>query len=155
MAKLDATPRLELFREWYRAYRELALARGRAPQLGIVRDGWVDLGAREDAVYREAVMAAHRAKIASGVYDLDPLIAGRPPEDVTFAELARDRWLTGDGAVIGNELDRWRSALGIDWVLIRVRNRGRPGHDLAVEQIRAFGEKVIAPGREPAGTTTR
>lgn len=147
---LDATPRLDLFREWYHAYRELALARGRSPSVGVLRDSWVDLGPRDDAVYREAVMAAHRAKIAGGVYDLDPLIAGRRPEEVTFDELARDRWLTGDGAAIRDELGRWRSALGIDWVLIRVRTRGRPGHELAVRQIRAFGETVIGPLRARA-----
>jgi alkanesulfonate monooxygenase SsuD/methylene tetrahydromethanopterin reductase-like flavin-dependent oxidoreductase (luciferase family) len=144
---LDATPRRSLFLPWRELYLEELEARGRTPRTAILRDAWLSLGERLDEEYRAAALASHRAKIAAGVYHVDPKIADRAPESVGFDELAEERWLVGDAASIQSELDAWEDELGIDYVLLRFRTQGRPSHEAAVEQLRSFGEAVIAPRR--------
>jgi alkanesulfonate monooxygenase SsuD/methylene tetrahydromethanopterin reductase-like flavin-dependent oxidoreductase (luciferase family) len=141
---LDATPRRALFAPWHELYVEEAQRAGRPPRTAVLRDAWVEVGGSADGEYREAALAAHRAKLAAGVYAVDPEFAHRRPEDVTFDELARDRWLTGDAATIHEELDAWQAALGLEYALLRIRTRGRPRHELALEQIRVFADQVIA-----------
>lgn len=144
---LDATPRRSLFAPWHELYLAETAARGREPRTAILRDGWLALGEPLDQEYREAALASHRAKIAMGVYSVDPRIHGRVPDSVGFDELAEERWLTGDADRIRAELDAWERELGIEYVLLRLRTQGRPSHEAAVEQLRAFGEAVIAPRR--------
>jgi alkanesulfonate monooxygenase SsuD/methylene tetrahydromethanopterin reductase-like flavin-dependent oxidoreductase (luciferase family) len=147
---LDATPRLEMFVPWYRLYRDEVRQAGKTPKLAVLRDGWVHTGKTADGAYRQAALASHRHKLGAGVYAIDPEFAGRLPQDVTFDELARDRWLTGTGAEIRSQLARWQEIIGVEYVLIRMRNRGLPAHDQVLEQIAAFGEEVIAPFRANA-----
>lgn len=141
---LDSIPRRQDFQAWYRVYRNVCEKRGRPPRSAILRDGWLYIGSREDADYREAVVTAHRSKIAAGAYDVDPEIAGRAADDVEFDDLAPDRWLVGSATEIHAQLDQWEAALGIEYVLLRFRTRGRPTHRPVLEQIRAFGEEIIA-----------
>lgn len=144
---LDATPRRSLFAPWHALYVEHAEACGKQPQTAILRDGWVSLGGWVDDEYRAAALESHRQKIRLGVYAVDPRIDGRDPASVDFEELAEERWLTGEPEEILAELDAWEAELGIEYVLLRIRTSGRPSHEAALEQLRAFGEAVIAPRR--------
>lgn len=151
---LDATPRRSLFAPWHALYREEIEARGKTPRTAILRDGWVSLDRRLDNEYRRAALAAHREKIALGVYSVDPRIAGREPESVSYEELAEERWLTGDPDDVDAELDAWESDVGVEYVLLRIRTSGRPSHEATLEQLGAFGEAVIAPRRARVSTTS-
>ncbi len=144
---LDATPRRSLFAPWRELYLREVEAHGRTPRTAILRDGWLSLGGALDREYREAALASHRAKIEFGVYAVDPRIDRRAADSVGFDELADERWLTGDADTIRAELDAWERELGIEYVLLRLRTQGRPSHEAALEQLRAFGEAVIAPHR--------
>jgi hypothetical protein len=128
---------------------------GKKSSISLLRVGWVQSGGREDSAYQEAALASHRHKLGAGVYAIDPDFAGRRPQDVSFEDFARDRWLTGTGAEICGKLDRWHDILGVEYVLIRMRNRGLPGHDQVLEQIAAFGDEVIAPYRAGAAASSR
>jgi len=151
---LDATPRRSLFTPWHELYLEHAEAQGKTPRTAILRDGWVSLGGKLDDEYRAAALDAHRQKIRLGVYAVDPRIDGRDPESVAFDELAEERWLIGDPDDIAGELDAWESELGIGYVLLRIRTSGRPSHEAALEQLRAFGETVIEPRRARLSTSS-
>lgn len=145
---LDATPRRALFASWYELYLEEAAAAGCEPRTAILRDGWLDLGGKVDAEYREAALGTSRGKLAAGVYsDVDPGFGRRPPAEVSFEELPRDQWLVGDADTIHAELDEWQSQLGIEYVVLRLRTRGLPSHEATLEQLAALGEQVIAPRR--------
>lgn len=151
---LDATPSRDLFAGWHRLYREQISASGRQPHTAVLRDAWVDVGAAIDARYRDAVLATARAKVAAGVYAVDPDLHGRNPAVLTFDDFARRRWLTGDAKAVQAELDAWQEELGVEYVLIRMRTRGLPGHRDTLEQIEAFGELVIGAPARRAGTAT-
>jgi hypothetical protein len=128
-------------------------ATGRQRRTAILRDAWVNLGGKADAKYRESVLTTHRAKLAAGVYAVDPILRDRNPADLAFEDFARERWLTGDADAIHGELDAWEKQFGIEFVLIRIRSRGLPSHEDTLEQLRAFGELVIAPrASRPGGT---
>lgn len=142
---LDATPTRPGFRPWHDHYVQACCAAGRPPRTAVLRDGWLDLGGRLDDEYRESVLASHQIKLAHGVYDVDRELARRVPSSVTFEDLARERWLTGNAEAIDRELGAWEDELGVDYVLLRVRSLGRPSHEAALAQIEAFGEQVIAP----------
>ncbi len=146
---LDATPRRSLFAPWHERYLEHLERHEKSPQTTILRDGWVSLGGKLDEEYRAAALDAHRAKIRLGVYAVDPRIDGRDADSIGFEELAEERWLTGKPDEIAAELDAWESELGIGYFLLRIRTSGRPSHVAALEQLRAFGETVIAPRRAP------
>ena len=144
---LDATPTRTLFRRWHARYVKECRTVGTTPRTAVLRDAWLDLGGPEDRTYRETTLASHRMKMAAGVYAVDPEMADRRPEDVRFDDLARDRWLTGGVERVRAELEAWERELGVDYVLLRIRARGTPSHEVALEQIRAFGEQLIGRTR--------
>jgi alkanesulfonate monooxygenase SsuD/methylene tetrahydromethanopterin reductase-like flavin-dependent oxidoreductase (luciferase family) len=144
---IDATPRLSSLEDRLSAYRAEAAALGRRTLTAVIRDAWLDLGDSADQRYREAALAAHRAKLAAGVYAVDPQLAELDPSQVSFAQFSEDRWLTGSANEIRATLDEWHSLIDLDYMLLRFRPGRSPEHRMVLEQLRAFGELIIHPSR--------
>jgi alkanesulfonate monooxygenase SsuD/methylene tetrahydromethanopterin reductase-like flavin-dependent oxidoreductase (luciferase family) len=147
----DSTAGRAQLRRWHALYCEEAAAQRRPPRTAVLRDGWLDVDSARYEAYRRSTLAVHRDKIANGVYSVDPAIGSRPPDEVSFEELAEGRWLVGSADEIHSELDEWERALDVDYLVLRIRARGLPAHRDAAEQIRAFGEQIIAPRAAAAG----
>ena len=62
--------------------------------------------------------------------------------DLSFEELARDRFIVGDPARAVDEITRYRERLGVTELSFRVQWPGMP-HHLVLRSIRLLGEKVL------------
>jgi alkanesulfonate monooxygenase SsuD/methylene tetrahydromethanopterin reductase-like flavin-dependent oxidoreductase (luciferase family) len=62
--------------------------------------------------------------------------------DLSFEELARDRFIVGDPARAVDEVERYRERLGVTELSFRVQWPGMP-HHLVLRSIRLLGEKVL------------
>ena len=62
--------------------------------------------------------------------------------DLSFEELARDRFIVGDPARAVDEIERYRARLGVTELSFRVQWPGMP-HDTVLRSIRLLGEKVL------------
>jgi hypothetical protein len=113
------------------------------------RDGWID-ESREvcERDWLPHALAVHRLYFNVGVYrpEFEPWVSQvRSREDFTPELVAPGRFLYGSGADIRAELTDWHVLTGCDYVALRMRSPGGPGHDRTVEAIERFGKEVIGP----------
>ena len=62
--------------------------------------------------------------------------------------VAPGRFLYGDGADLRAEIADWRERTGAEYLALRMRQPGGPGHEATLTALARFGEEVIKPMEE-------
>jgi len=132
-----------------RQYRDLAAARGRVGSVAVFRDGWIGASRADcEQHWLPNAMAIHRLYYHVGVYlpEFEPWVdAVQSRADFTADLIAPGRLLYGSGADLRAELTDWRHRADLDYVAIRMRQPGGPGHEETLTAIAAMGQEVIGP----------
>jgi len=136
-------------------YREHAARLGRPTAVGLFREAWIDDDA--DACRRswgQHALAIHRLYYNVGVYRkvFEPWVDEvRDRAAFTFDRLAPGRFLYGSGSDILSTVDEWTSLTGCEYMALRMRHPGGPGHAATLEAVARFGHEVITPLRSAGG----
>lgn len=132
--------------EWNRlvtAYRERAHERGVEPFVVLMRDAWV-ADSTEAALAELGPYAMREARfyLRKGGYGHHPQVRG--PQDVTL-DLVADQAIVGDPDRCREQVERFRTEYGVDYLMLRPRFPGGPGRARVLEQIARLGEEVVGP----------
>jgi alkanesulfonate monooxygenase SsuD/methylene tetrahydromethanopterin reductase-like flavin-dependent oxidoreductase (luciferase family) len=129
--------------------RSAAEAAGRQVRIGMFRDAWIgDSRAECEKVWLPHALAVHRLYFNVGVYlaEFEPWVGQvRSREDFTASLVAPGRLLYGDGADLRAEIADWRDRTGAEYLALRMRQPGGPGHEATMTALARFGEEVIRP----------
>jgi len=129
---------------FYRAQCDLV---GRAPAVGLFREAWIDDSASAcKQAWGKHALAIHRLYFNVGVYRkaFEPWIDDvRDRSDFTFERLAPGRFLFGNASDILATIEEWRQLTGCDYLALRMRHPGGPGHSATLEAIARFGREII------------
>jgi alkanesulfonate monooxygenase SsuD/methylene tetrahydromethanopterin reductase-like flavin-dependent oxidoreductase (luciferase family) len=130
-------------------YRHAAEQADRIPRLGMFREAWIGDSVEEcERVWAPHALAVHRLYYNVGVYRkrFEPWVDEvREREDFTLDRLAPGRFLYGDGETVRATVEEWEAATGAEYLALRFRHPGGPGHEHTLEALRRFGAEVIAP----------
>ena len=132
--------------------RSAAGAAGRPVTIGMFRDAWIG-DSREacEKVWLPHALAVHRLYFNVGVYleEFEPWVSQvRSREDFTASVVAPGRLLYGSGADLRAEIADWRDRTGLEYLALRMRQPGGPGHEATLTALARFGEEVIGPMQE-------
>jgi alkanesulfonate monooxygenase SsuD/methylene tetrahydromethanopterin reductase-like flavin-dependent oxidoreductase (luciferase family) len=129
-------------------YRREAETAGRTPRIGIFREAWIGDNTEEcERIWAPHALAVHRLYYNVGVYrkKFEPWVDEvRDRASFTIGRLGPGRFLYGDGARIRATVDEWESITGAEYLALRFRHPGGPGHAETLQAIRRFGAEVIA-----------
>ena len=129
--------------------REHAAGAGRSVRVGMFRDGWIGESRAEcEEHWLPHAMAVHRLYFNVGVYlpEYEPWVHTiRTRADFSPDVVAPGRLLYGNGADLRAEISDWHGRTGADYLAMRMRQPGGPGHDATLAAIARFGEEVIGP----------
>ena len=132
-------------------YRERCEHHGRPARVAMFREAWIgDSVASCRAVWGDHALAVHRLYYNVGAYQrrFEPWVDDVVERaDFTFDRLAPGRFLCGSGDDIISTIGEWQESTGCDYLALRFRHPGGPGHPATVEAIRRFGAEVIGGGR--------
>ena len=129
--------------------RAEAARAGRGVGIGMFRDAWI--GESRAACERDWLphaMAVHRLYFNVGVYlpQFEPWVDEvHSRADFTPELVAPGRFLYGSGADLRTEIADWRQRTGAEYLAVRMRQPGGPGHRATLEAIARFGDEVIDP----------
>lgn len=130
-------------------YAEHALAAGRRPRVAMFREGWIGESRAEcEREWLPNAMAVHRLYFNVGTYlrEFEPWVDQvETRADFTPERVAPGRFLYGSGEEIRAEVAEWQAITGAEYIALRMRQPGGPGHAATLETIRRFGEEVITP----------
>jgi alkanesulfonate monooxygenase SsuD/methylene tetrahydromethanopterin reductase-like flavin-dependent oxidoreductase (luciferase family) len=133
-----------VIKDYAARYRAAAEKAGRKPHICLMRDAIVadNMAAAEAA--SEPTMYTHRFYFQYGAYVPDEYFKDvKKPEDMTFAQTAKDRLIVGSPDDCLEQLLHWKEEIQPDYLIIRLRQPGGPSHENTLNAIRTFGEKVI------------
>ncbi|MBP2367774.1 LLM class flavin-dependent oxidoreductase [Pseudonocardia parietis] len=146
VAQLAATVRAEAARA------------GREVGIGMFRDAWIgESRAACEKVWLPHAMAVHRLYFNVGVYlpEFEPWVRDVGSRaDFTPQLVAPGRFLYGTGEELRAEITDWRARTGADYLALRMRQPGGPGHEATLEAIARFGAEVIGPLQDRTGKAT-
>ena len=140
----DPVQCLPVIKDYASRYRAAAEKAGRKPHICLMRDAIVadSMAAAEAA--SEPTMYTHRFYFQYGAYVPDEYFKDvKKPEDMTFAQTAKDRLIVGSPDDCLEQLLHWKEEIRPDYLIIRLRQPGGPSHENTLNAIRTFGEKVI------------
>jgi alkanesulfonate monooxygenase SsuD/methylene tetrahydromethanopterin reductase-like flavin-dependent oxidoreductase (luciferase family) len=140
----DPVQCLPVIKDYAARYRAAAEKAGRKPHICLMRDAIVadSMAAAEAA--SEPTMYTHRFYFQYGAYVPDEYFKDvKKPEDMTFAQTAKDRLIVGSPDDCLEQLLHWKEEIQPDYLIIRLRQPGGPSHENTLNAIRTFGEKVI------------
>ena len=128
-------------------YRAAADEAGRESKVALFREGWVgDSRADCERVWAPHALSVHRLYYNVGVYRRrwEPWVDEvRDRADFTLDRLAPGRFVYGSSGEVVQTLREWQALTGADYVALRLRHPGGPGHPETLEAIRRFGAEVI------------
>lgn len=131
-------------------YRSTADELGRPHSVALFREAWIGDSAEEcEREWGPHALAVHRLYYNVGVYRkvfepwVDEVV---DREDFTLDRLAPGRFLYGSGTDVRRTVAEWADVTGADYMALRMRHPGGPGHQATMEAIARFGAEVIAPG---------
>lgn len=134
-------------------YRAEAQEAGRPARVGMFREAWVGDSRREcEEVWAPHALAVHRLYYNVGAYDrrLEPWVDEvRDRADFTLDRLAPGRFLYGSAGEVVDTVREWEQLTGAEYLALRLRHPGGPGHERTLEAIRRFGAEVL-PSFAPA-----
>jgi len=134
--------------------RDEAAEAGRSVRIGMFRDAWIDESrAACERHWLPHALAVHRLYHHVGVYlpEFEPWadeVSGRGDLDAALTEPGR--FLYGSGAQLRAEIAHWSELTGADYLALRMRQPGGPGHEATLEAIARFGDEVVRPLRSTA-----
>jgi alkanesulfonate monooxygenase SsuD/methylene tetrahydromethanopterin reductase-like flavin-dependent oxidoreductase (luciferase family) len=125
------------------AYREYAEELGKKPFIVLMRDGWVaDTFEQAAEAFGTHFVSEMRFYVRQGIYTQHPDFLRE--EDIT-AERVSPHLIMGDPVHCVEQLERYHEEFGVDYFTLRFRMVEGPSFDEVAEQIRRFGEEVVAP----------
>jgi alkanesulfonate monooxygenase SsuD/methylene tetrahydromethanopterin reductase-like flavin-dependent oxidoreductase (luciferase family) len=128
-------------------YRAAAEEAGKVPRVGMFREAWIGDSAEEcEEVWGPHALAIHRLYYNVGVYrkKFEPWVDEvKDRENFTIDRLAPGRFLYGSGADIRETVKEWREITGAEYLALRMRHPGGPGHEQTITALRRFGSEVI------------
>lgn len=140
------------------AYRQAAAAHGRVSSVGLFREAWIGDSREEcEQVWAPHAMAVHRLYYNVGVYleEFEPWVGDvAAREDFTLDVLAPGRFLYGSPDEVRETVQDWCGRTGADYLALRMRHPGGPGHDATITAIERYGEEVIGPLGARAGASS-
>lgn len=140
----DPVQCLPVIKDYANRYRAAAEKAGRRPHICLMRDAVVADSMEAAEAASGPTMYTHRFYFQYGAYVPDDYLKEvKKPEDMTFAQTAKDRLIVGGPADCLEQLLRWKEEIQPDYLIIRFRQPGGPSHDETLKAIRTFGEKVI------------
>lgn len=130
-------------------YRAAAARHGRSSRVGLFREAWIgDSAAECEAVWAPNAMQVHRLYYNVGVYleEFEPWVTEVTDRaDFTLDRLAPGRFLYGSPEEVRDTVTDWCGRTGADYLALRMRHPGGPGHEATLEAITRYGEEVIGP----------
>jgi alkanesulfonate monooxygenase SsuD/methylene tetrahydromethanopterin reductase-like flavin-dependent oxidoreductase (luciferase family) len=128
-------------------YRSACAALDRPARVGMFREAWIG-DSREDCetVWGPHALAVHRLYYNVGVYRkvFEPWVDEvRDRADFTMDRLGPGRFLYGSGTDIRATVAEWEAQTGVDYMALRFRQPGGPGHGATLEALARFGDEVI------------
>lgn len=122
-------------------YRGAAQAAERSTYVVLLRDGWV-ASSREEAarIWGGTALQERLYYFRSGAPHLHPDF--RSEGDFTVDRLSR-HWVMGSPTDCIEQLRTYAEHLEVDYVIVRFRMPGGPGHQAVLECIQRFAEEVI------------
>ena len=136
-------------------YREEAARLQRPAVVGLFREAWIGDDKRDcESNWGQHALAIHRLYYNVGVYRkvFEPWVDEvRNRADFTFDRLAPGRFLYGNQTDIRDTITEWKAQTGCEFMALRMRHPGGPGHAATLEAIKRFGSEIIAA---PTGTTS-
>lgn len=130
-------------------YRAAAERHGRPARVGLFREAWIgDSAAECEKVWAPNAMQVHRLYYNVGVYleEFEPWVTQVADRaDFTLDVLAPGRFLYGSPEEVRDTVTDWCGKTGADYLALRMRHPGGPGHEATLEAIARYGEEVIGP----------
>ena len=128
-------------------YRAAAEEQGRSHRVALFREAWIG-DTRDECLEEWAphALAIHRLYYNVGVYrrQFEPWVDEVSDRaDFTIERLAPGRFLFGSAGDVKATAAEWAEVTGADYMALRLRHPGGPGHDATLEAIRRFGAEVI------------
>ena len=140
----DPIQSLPVIKSYADQYRAEAVKHGRKPSVILIRDCVIGTSRADVIAKSEPTMRTHRWYFEFGAYIQDDYIKDvRTADDLSFAVAARDRLITGTPDECLDQLSMWSEEIRPDYLMVRMRQPGGPPQAEALDDIRAFGEKVI------------
>lgn len=130
-------------------YRTEAARLGRPARVGLFREAWIGDSREEcERVWVPHALQVHRLYYNVGVYleEFEPWVTEvEDRADFTLERLAPGRFLYGDPEEVRDTVTDWCARTGADYLALRMRHPGGPGHEATLTAIRRYGEEVIGP----------
>jgi alkanesulfonate monooxygenase SsuD/methylene tetrahydromethanopterin reductase-like flavin-dependent oxidoreductase (luciferase family) len=146
----DPLHNINVMSEWASLYRQAGAEYGTeaGQQLVLLRDGWVADSLDEvERVWWPCIRAEHWfyfKQIPRWVADREPFLAGvREESDFRFDTHRIDRLVAGSPEDCIAAIERFREALGMDYLIMSFRMAAGPAHEQELACIRRFGRDVI------------
>jgi alkanesulfonate monooxygenase SsuD/methylene tetrahydromethanopterin reductase-like flavin-dependent oxidoreductase (luciferase family) len=146
----DPLHNINVMSEWASLYRQAGAEYGTSAtqQLVLLRDGWVADSLEEvERVWWPCIRAEHWfyfKQIPRWVADREPFLAGvREESDFGFDTHRIDRLVAGSPEDCIAAIQRFRDALGMDYLIMSFRMAAGPAHEEELACIRRFGRDVI------------
>ncbi len=130
-------------------YRAAARSAGRQPRVGLFREAWIGESTSEcEQDWAPHALEVHRLYFNVGVYlrEFEPWvdeIVSR--EDFTLDRIGPGRFLYGSPETVRDLVVDWCGRTGADYLALRMRHPGGPGHARTLTAIEQFGAEVIGP----------
>ncbi|MEM7540665.1 MAG: LLM class flavin-dependent oxidoreductase [Pseudomonadota bacterium] len=141
----DPIQSLPVIKDYANQYRAQAEQHGRKPYVVLMRDCVIGKDWQAAVAKSEPTMVTHRWYFHYGAYVPDDYLKDiKEPEDMTFEACAKDRLIAGSPQECLEQLTMWKEEIQPDYLMIRMRQPGGPPQAEALEDIRLFGEQVIA-----------
>jgi alkanesulfonate monooxygenase SsuD/methylene tetrahydromethanopterin reductase-like flavin-dependent oxidoreductase (luciferase family) len=145
----DPLRRCEVLAPWRQLYVQTCREHDHQPQVMLFRDAW--LGENIEEVEREWWPYARQeywgyvSQLPKWMAEADPwLKAVRSPGDLSFAVHRADRLVVGGPGDVIATLKQFASAVGTDYVILRLRLASGPPHQETLRCIERFGREVIS-----------
>lgn len=138
-------------------YGAAARRAGRPPRIGLFREAWIgETTAECEEEWAPHALEVHRLYFNVGVYlrEFEPWIEDvGSREDFTLERVGPGRFLYGCPETVRDLVIDWCGRTGADYLALRMRHPGGPGHARTLAAIERFGAEVIGPlgGSVPAG----
>lgn len=126
-------------------FRDERATQGSGPgEVGLLREAFVaESTEKAEALVRDSLMDKYASY---GEWGQDDVIGG-DDFDSPWEKLRHERFLVGSPEDVRSEVERYREAMDLDYLLARTQFPGLPS-EAVHDSIRLFGEEVVAAGSE-------
>ena len=146
----DPLHNVDVMKHWTDVYHAAGEEYGTSDELGVVllRDGWVaDSLADVERDWWPCIRQEHWfyfEKVPRWVADLEPFVADiKSEDDFQFDRHRIDRLIVGSPEDCIESINRFKEVIGMDYLIMSLREAHGPSHELELECIRRFGQEVI------------